>query len=146
MQNNIGKVVIDVKGIPLPFVRTNQWFLVITVTLALLLNQPWILAIAWALGVFSLIAGTNPLFFLVRPLLSKSPSDYPMEDPAQQRFNQWIAVLCLSLSLLGFLAGWHAVGILFALMVGIAALGAIMGFCIGCFIRYHYLRYKRLKS
>jgi membrane associated rhomboid family serine protease len=137
-----------VNGIPLPFVRTNQWFLVITVALALLLNQPWILAVSWALGVYSLISGKNPLFFLVRPLLSKSPSAYPMEDPAQQRFNQWISVLCLSLSLLGFLAGWPVVGLLFALMVGVAALTAILGFCIGCFIRYRYLRWRqqRLKS
>lgn len=57
-----------------------------------------------------------------------------MENPARQRFNQWISVHCLSLSLLGFLAGWPVVGILFALMVGIDALVAIMGFCIGCFI------------
>lgn len=134
---------ICVIGIPLPLVRTNQWFLVITVALALFLNQPGILAIPWALGVYSLIAGKNPLFFLVRPLLSKSPSEYPMEDPAQQRFNQWISVLCLSLSLLGFLAGRPFVGFLFALMVGVAALVAIMGFCIGCFIRYRYLLWRR---
>lgn len=141
-------MVICVNGIPLPFVRTNQWFLVITVALALLLDQPWILAISWTLGVYSLIAGKNPLFLLVRPLLSKSPSEYPMEDPAQQRFNQWISVIFLSLSLLGFLAGWPVVGILSALMVGVAALVAIMGFCIGCFIRYRYLRWRqqRLKS
>lgn len=137
---------ISLNGIPLPYVRANQWLQVISVTLALLLKQPWILAIPWALGVYSLIAGKNPLFLLVRPLLSKSPSEYPMEDPAQQRFNQWIAVACLSLSLLGFSAGWPVVGILFALMVGTAALVAILGFCVGCFIRYQYLRWRQQRS
>lgn len=139
-------MVISLHGIPRPYVRANQWLQVISVTLALLLNRPWILAIPWALGMYSLMAGKNPLFSLVRPFLSRSPSAYAMEDPAQQRFNQWIAVLCLSLSLLGFGAGWPVVGILFSLSVGIAALVAIMGFCIGCVIRYRYLRWKQQRS
>jgi hypothetical protein len=139
-------VVIAVTGIPRPYVRANQWFQVISVTLALLVDQSWILAIPWAVGVYSLAFGKNPLFALVRPFLAKPPSGYPMEDPAQQRFNQWIAVACLSLSLLGFLSGLPVVGTLFALLVGTAAMVAILGFCVGCFIRYHYLRWKQNRA
>lgn len=139
-------MVITLNGIPLPYVRANQWLQVATVALSLSLGQPWILGIPWALGVYSLIAGNNPLFYFVRPFLSKSPSEYSMENPAQQRFNQWIAVLCLSLSLLGFLADWTFVGIFFSLLVGTAAFVAILGFCVGCFIRYQYLRWKKRSS
>lgn len=69
-----------------------------------------------------------------------------MEDAEQQRFNQWIAVVCLTISLLGFVTGYPAVGITFAILVGLAAAIAICGFCIGCFIRFQFHRWKQRRG
>ncbi|PTM59130.1 DUF4395 domain-containing protein [Desmospora activa] len=133
-------------GIPLPLVRSNQCFQILSVLLALVLNQVWILAIPLTVGIWSLVTGKNPLFLLLRPLLMKPSTDYPLEDPAQQRFNQSIAVGCLALSLLGFGLGWPVVGTIFAGMVAMAALIALLGFCVGCFIRFQYLKWKHNRN
>jgi hypothetical protein len=133
-------------GIPRPLVRANQWFQVLSVALALITGQYFILLIPLLVGLYSLIMRQNPVFWVVRPFLKKPASHYVMEDPAQQRFNQMIAVICLILSLIGFYAGMPIVGYVFAIMLGIAAFVAILGFCIGCFIRYQYLRYKQRKA
>ncbi|MDN4595325.1 DUF4395 domain-containing protein [Polycladomyces subterraneus] len=129
-------------GIPLPFVRTNQWMIVSTVLAALLFSQPWILVIPLLVGIISLSTGKNPAFWLARPFLSKPLSQYLAEDPDQQRFNQWISVICLAVSLIAFSLGWTTVGTVFAVMVALAAFIAILGFCIGCFIRYQFLQWK----
>ncbi|MDR6227238.1 DUF4395 domain-containing protein [Desmospora profundinema] len=133
-------------GIPLPLVRVNQWFQVGSVLLALGLNQVWILAIPLLVGIASLVFRKNPLFLLARPLLKKPAADYPLEDPAQQRFNQGIAVSCLTLSLAGFSLGWPVLGYTFAVLVAVAALIAILGFCVGCFIRMQILRWKHNRN
>jgi uncharacterized membrane protein len=133
-------------GIPVPFVRANQWLIVSTVLVSLLFSQPWILAIPLLVGIFSLTTGKNPAFWLARPFLSKPLGQYPTEDPDQQRFNQWISVIFLAVSLIAFSLGWTTVGIVFAAMVSLAAFIAILGFCIGCFIRYHYLQWKHRRQ
>jgi hypothetical protein len=133
-------------GIPLPLVRFNQWFQVITVLLALGTGQIWILAIPLLIGLISLVTGINLLFLSVRPLLKKPASAYPLEDPAQQRFNQGIAVGCLGGSIITFGLGWTGIGTALAILVAVAALIAILGFCVGCFIRMQLLRWKRSRS
>jgi hypothetical protein len=133
-------------SIPLPIVRTNQWLIVSSVLAALLFSQPWILAIPLLVGIISLTTGKNPAFWLVRPFLSKPLNQYPAEDPDQQRFNQWISVICLAVSLIAFSLGWTTVGTVFAIMVALAAFIAILGFCIGCFIRYQYLQWKHRRQ
>jgi len=133
-------------GIPLPFVRTNQWLIVSTVLAALLFSQPWILVIPLLVGIISLTTGKNPAFRLARPFLSKPLDQYPAEDPDQQRFNQWISVIFLAVSLIAFSLGWTTVGTVFAVMVALAAFIAILGFCIGCFIRYQYLQWKHRRQ
>lgn len=133
-------------GIPLPFVRANQWLIVVAVLSALLFSEPWILAIPLIVGIISLALNKNPVFWMVKPFLSKPMGQYPMEDSDQQRFNQWISVICLSLSLIAFAMGWTTVGIVLAVMVSLAAFIAILGFCVGCFIRYQYLQWKHRRQ
>jgi hypothetical protein len=133
-------------GIPAPFVRANQWFQVLSVLIALVSGVYWILAVPLAFGAYSLAFRRNPLFYLIPPFLKKPLSEYQQEDADQQRFNQWIAVICLGLSLLGFLAGLPAVGYAFAVLVGLAAAVALLGFCIGCFIRFQYLQWRHRRT
>ncbi|WP_100399077.1 DUF4395 domain-containing protein [Bacillus sp. FJAT-44742] len=134
-------------GIPKPLVQTNQAFIVITVLLSLIFSI-WILFLPFINGMVSLIANSNPVIRLGRNFLKKKPSQYVLEDPEQQRFNQWIATICLGLSLLLYFLGFPAISIAFSVMVLLAAGIALTGYCIGCTIRYRYMmwKYKRQQT
>ncbi len=83
-----------------------------------------------------------------KQFLRKEASFYRLEDRDQQLFNQWIATSCLGLSLLFFMVNLPVVSAAFSIMVLIAAGVALMGYCIGCTIRYRYMmwKYKRKKQ
>lgn len=132
-------------GIPKPLVQTNQLFIVLT-TLAGLLFSSWILLLPIVIGVTTLISKRNPLIMAGRRLLPKR--SYQMEDAAQQLFNQWIATICLIVSFLSFQFDLSVLGYTFGIMVILAAGVALMGYCIGCTIRYRYMmwRYKRKQA
>ncbi|WP_332628960.1 DUF4395 domain-containing protein [Halalkalibacter flavus] len=128
-------------GIPKPLVQANQAFIVITVLLSLLLSK-WILLIPFIIGVITLVTKHNIIMIVGRKFLKKPKDKYILEDPDQQIFNQWIATICLGLSLLFFNVGFVALGYVFSIMVLLAAGIAILGFCIGCTIRYRYMMWK----
>jgi hypothetical protein len=133
-------------GIPRPLVRTNQWFIVITSLAGLFIN-PVILLLPFLVGVLTLIMKKNPIILFSKRFLRRPMKDYVMEDRDQQLFNQWIATICLGLSLLFFLFHLNVLAIIFSVMVILAAGIAIMGYCIGCTIRFRYKmwKYKREK-
>ncbi|OQM45234.1 hypothetical protein B6A27_14585 [Anoxybacillus sp. UARK-01] len=121
-------------SVPRPFVRVNQWFIVFSVLFTSMTYQEWSL-------LFPLISSLLGLFFhfhlvmrAAKFFLRKEPSEYIPEDDAQQSFNQIIAVICLSIGYVSFLAGWTKIAYVFTLLVALAAFAAILGFCIGCFI------------
>ncbi|MDM5219996.1 DUF4395 domain-containing protein [Peribacillus sp. NJ11] len=136
----------EIRSIPRPLVRTNQWVILLSVATALLTGQIWILAIPLAAGLLGLFFNFNPVMRLAKLFLKKKPSDYIPEDHSQQQFNQAIAVVCLGLGLTSFLLGWKVIGYIFTLMVGMASLIAILGFCIGCFILYQWKQYSYRRS
>ncbi|MGE7763387.1 DUF4395 domain-containing protein [Peribacillus sp. NPDC097895] len=136
----------EIRSIPRPLVRTNQWVILLSVTTALLTGQIWILLIPLAAGLSGLLFNFNPVMRLAKPFLKKKPSDYIPEDHSQQQFNQVIAVVCLGLGLISFLLGWNVVGYIFTLMVGLASFIAILGFCIGCFILFQWKRHSHQRS
>ncbi|MDM5214908.1 DUF4395 domain-containing protein [Peribacillus sp. NJ4] len=136
----------EIRSIPRPLVRTNQWVILLSVATTLLTGQIWILAIPLAAGLLGLFFNFNPVMRLAKLFLKKKPSDYIPEDHSQQQFNQAIAVVCLGLGLTSFLLGWKVIGYIFTLMVGMASLIAILGFCIGCFILYQWKQYSYRRS
>ncbi|MGD6856009.1 DUF4395 domain-containing protein [Bacillus infantis] len=129
-----------VRSIPRPLVRTNQWFIVISVVASWLTGQEWILAIPLIAGLMGLLFGFNPVMRAARTFLKKSPSSYIPEEWDQQQFNQVIAVVCLAGGLLSYAFGFTTLGHIFTIMVALAAFVAILGFCIGCFIRFQLIR------
>jgi hypothetical protein len=133
-------------GIPRPLVRVNQAFILVFAVLALVTPVRHLLLLPLAVGIHALITRDNLLFRLARPFLRQPLDHYVMEDPDQQRFNQWIAVLCLGLSWLSFMVGLPVTGYVFGGMVAIASGLAICGFCIGCAIRYRWLMWKNQRS
>jgi len=128
--------------LPKPLITFNQWFILTTVILSLATDLYFLLAFPLLAGVMGLLFKWNPVLIVARKFLSKPARSYPQEDVAQLQFNQSIAVACLALALFGFYSGFVVVGYTFALMVGIASGVALMGFCVGCFIRFQWQQYR----
>lgn len=133
--------------IPRPLVQTNRAFLVVTIAAGLLLHHA-ILLLPLVTGLIGLIFHRNPVILAGRPFLKKSPDHYHREDPSDQRFNQWIATVLVTLSILSFAARYPVAGYVFGSMVILAAGIALLGFCIGCYIhfRYRQWQYKRFQA
>jgi hypothetical protein len=132
----------QIQSIPRPLVRTNQWFIVLSVLVTWFTKQEWILAIPLAAGLMGLIIDFNPIMWFAKIFLKKNPSEYIPEDKDQQQFNQVISVICLAGGLISYLFHWTVLGYVFTVMVGLAAFVAILGFCVGCFIRYQWKQYQ----
>lgn len=134
------------RSIPQPLVRTNQWFIVLSVIASWLTGNVWILAIPLAAGLSGLLFGFNPIMRIARSFLKKPVKEYIPEDWEQQQFNQLIAVICLAGGLVSYLLGIPLLGYIFTIMVALAAFIAILGFCIGCFIRFQWKKYQARKT
>lgn len=132
-------------SIPKPLVQSNQAFIVLSVILALVFHKA-ILLLPFLVGAYTLITKKNPVIQFNKRFLKKPANQYIQEDRDQQLFNQWIATICLGLSLLFFALGITAAGYAFSLMVLIASAVALMGYCIGCTIRYRYMMWKHQKA
>jgi disulfide bond formation protein DsbB len=136
----------QIHSIPRPLVRSNQWVIVLSVLLTWVTKQEWILAIPLVAGLMGLIIDFNPIIRFAKIFLKKKPSEYIPEDKEQQQFNQVISVICLAGGLISYLLNWTILGNVFTIMVALAAFVAILGFCVGCFIRYQWKQYQYRRS
>lgn len=134
------------KTIPQPLVRTNQWIIFLSVLLSLFMQQYRILLIPLLAGFCGLLFQWNPIMKLASLFLQKPRKEYRQEDWDQQQFNQIIAVVCLAAGSISFFLNWNIAGYIFTIMVGVASIVAILGFCIGCFIRFQWKRYQYNRS
>lgn len=135
-----------VKTIPLTLVRANQWVIFLSVLLSLVLQQYWIMLIPLIAGLCGLLFQWNPIMKVASLFLKKPKKEYHQEDWDQQQFNQIIAIVCLTIGSLSFFLNWTVLGYIFSIMVGIASIVAILGFCIGCFIRFQWKKYQYNRS
>lgn len=135
-----------IRTIPRPLVRTNQWFIFLSVVITWISGQEWILTVPLIFGMLGLLVDFNPIMRFAKLFLKKNPSEYVPEEHAQQQFNQVIAVVFLGLGLLSFLMNWTLAGYVFTVMVALASFIAILGFCIGCFIRFQWQQYRYRRS
>lgn len=133
------------KTIPKPLVLTNQWFIVLSVAATWISGLGWILLIPLIAGIMGLLFKFNPVMKTAKLFLKKPMSEYIPEDFDQQQFNQAIAVICLSLGFIGYVLNWMIFAYIFTAMVALAAFIAILGFCIGCFIRFQWQQYRHRK-
>lgn len=132
------------KEIPIPYVRTNQLGIIALFLLGLFLQQPWVIVVLWVLQAASLTFGLKGNLFvqLVKPLLANKISGTRTEAAELQRFNNSIAVILLTASVLCFAIGWTIAGYILAGFVAAAALVAVCGYCIGCFLYYQLKKFK----
>lgn len=136
----------NVRSIPRPLVRANQWTIFLSVILTWITKQEWILAIPLVACLLGLFFNFNPVMRLAKLFLKKNPSEYIPEDAGQQKFNSIIAITCLGFGYLSFLLNWNVAGYIFTIMVGVASFVAILGFCIGCFILFQWKQYSYRRS
>ncbi|GIO16438.1 hypothetical protein J19TS2_59930 [Cohnella xylanilytica] len=129
------------REIPMPYIKANQTGIVLVVLLSFLLGQPWLLAALWAIQAIGLLTGGrwNLFIRLAKPLLRTEGRETQAAELA--KFNNSLAVLFLTLSLLAHALGWAVAGYAFAAMLLLAASAALLGYCIGCTV---YFQYKRL--
>ncbi len=133
-------------SIPRPLVRANQITIVISVLAYFLTEINLFLLIPLSFGLFSLIFGFNPIMELVKLFLPKPYSKYVPEDKEEQKFNQTLAVIMLSISFIASLFELVFISYLFAIFVFLAAFIAILGFCIGCYIHFQISQFKYKKN
>lgn len=125
------------------YVKANQIGIVVSVALALFINEPWILAGLWVVQLAGLLSGgkLNPFVAIAKAVLKNKGEETQAAE--LQRFNNTLAVLFLTLALVSFGFGWPIAGYAFSAMLLLAAGAAVLGFCIGCTI---YFWYKQLRS
>jgi FtsH-binding integral membrane protein len=129
------------KTIPRPLIRINQWVIVLSVLITWISGAYWILLIPLIAGVLGVFFDFNPIMRFAKLFLKKHPSQYIPEDRDEQKFNQILAVIFLFLAVISYSLHWTLLSYVFTTMVALAAFIAILGFCIGCFIRYQWLQY-----
>lgn len=135
-----------IQSIPRPLVRLNQWVIVLSVLCTWVLQNELFLLVPLLAGMCGLVFKVNPIIKIGKLFLRKHPSQYIPEDFDQLQFNQLIAVICLSIGFVSYLAGWNTVAVIFTIMVAMAAIIAILGFCVGCYIRFQWQQYSYRKS
>jgi hypothetical protein len=132
--------------IPRPLVRTNQWFIFLSVAATWLTGQAWILLLPLTAGLLGMFFNFNPVMRMAKLFLKKKLSEYIPEDKDQQQFNQLIAISLLAAGYLGYTLNWTGIAIAATVMVATASFIAILGFCVGCFIRFRWQQYRYKKS
>jgi hypothetical protein len=128
-------------SIPLPIVRLNRLIIVGGVLAALALQAPLITTLLFLLIAPAALFGRrySPVFQIGRRLLARQiDPNAEGEDPRLMRFNNSIAALMLGGAQIAFLAGVPALGYGLAIGVGLAALVALLGFCLGCFLYFQF--------
>jgi hypothetical protein len=132
------------KGIPLPIVNLNRWVLVLGVVGGLLLQQPLFTTVLLVIVLSAVLFGRRGSLILQvgKRLLAKRNAAAQrageLEDPRLMRFNNTIAAVLLGGAQIAFLFGQNVVGWALSLAVAVAAVVALAGFCLGCFL---YLRF-----
>jgi Domain of unknown function (DUF4395) len=123
--------------------RFNQIVIVSGLTVALLFNQPLLVA---TIGSVLLLGSVYPAlavfkrFYLsgVRPLLGVKP-DTVDDDPRPHNFAQGLGGVFLVLATLFFVAGLPLVGwSLSGIVIALALLNLTTRFCVGCFLYYQF--------
>ena len=130
--------------------RTNQIIIVATVAVAFLIGAEagaWLialLAVCMAIGV--LWPGSGPIQVFYRKVLLPAGVVTPNRQPggtAPHRFAQAMGATCLGLSAICLILGFDVAGwVLGFIVLALALVNLLFGFCTGCFI---YLQLGRVR-
>jgi hypothetical protein len=128
--------------IPMRYVKTNQAGIVLFVVAAMIFS-PWILFVLWLIESVGLLTGGRFNLFvrIAKPFLPTNRGETQAAELT--RFNNALAVIFLTLSLIAFALGWTIAGYVFAAMLLLAAGVALLGYCIGCTLYYQFKMLRR---
>lgn len=131
--------------VPQPLVRLNNIITIVIIAIAWLAQLPLLILIPtiyFGLGAFW---GKNPIMLLGKALLPKG-KNYVMEDRDQLKFNSLLAFIMLAIAMVFYYLGLPIVYYIFIGMCAAANIGAALGYCIGCFIRFQWKQYQYRRS
>jgi general stress protein CsbA len=125
--------------------KTNQIFIIALLAIGFLLSSPWVVAIVCAIMLIGTIAPQAALFQRIhRDILvpnNITKKDLHNEDPAPHRFAQGMGGSVLLIATIALLAGASALGWgLTFLVIALAAVNVLFGFCAGCFVFFQLQR------
>jgi hypothetical protein len=121
--------------------KFNQACIIVLLAWAFLFNWSWLVALVAAVmlvGTFLPEAGLFKQFYarVLRPNGLLKPN-VVADDPQPHLFAQGVGGLFLLLASFSFLAGWSLLGwVLTGIVIALAAVNLLFGFCMGCFIYY----------
>jgi len=128
--------------------RVNQALIIGFLAIGFLLGQPWLVAFVCAVMALGTAAPQAALFQrlyrdVLRPAGALRP-DLHDEDPAPHRFAQGMGAAVLLLASLALFAGAGALGWGLAFVViALAGVNLLFGFCAGCFVYFQLARLRR---
>lgn len=128
--------------------RVNQAFIVGLLALAFVLGLPWLAAFVAAVMAVGTAAPRAALFQrlyldVLRPAGLVKP-DLHAEAAAPHRFAQGLGAAVLGAGVLALFAGLPTLGWALAIVVIVlAAINLIFGFCAGCFVYFQIARLRR---
>jgi hypothetical protein len=128
--------------------KVNQAVIVALLVVAFVVSLPWLVALVAVVIALGTISPQLALFQrlyrdLLRPAGLLRP-DFHAEDAAPHRFAQGLGAAVLVVASLAQFAGLSALGwALTLLVVLLAAIDLVFGFCAGCFV---YLQLARLRG
>lgn len=133
----------QMREVPMRYVKANQIGIVLFVVLSFLFNQPLILGALWIIQVVGLASGGKLNLFVQIGKAVLTGKGTETQAVELQRFNNVLAVLFLTLALVSFGLGWQIAGYIFSSMLLLAASAALLGYCVGCTV---YFWYKQLRA
>jgi hypothetical protein len=129
--------------------KVNQAAIITLLVLGFLFNQPWLVALVAAVMVLGTLNPRLALFQrfyaeVLRPAGLLKP-DLHVEDAAPHRFAQGLGGAFLVAASAALFVGLAALGWLLALVVvALAAINLLFGFCAGCFVYFQLARLRRV--
>ncbi|PWW34731.1 uncharacterized protein DUF4395 [Paenibacillus pabuli] len=133
----------QMREVPMRYVKANQIGIVLFVVLSFLFNQPLILGALWIIQVVGLASGGKLNLFVQIGKVVLTGKGTETQAVELQRFNNVLAVLFLTLALVSFGLGWQVASYIFSSMLLLAASAALLGYCVGCTV---YFWYKQLRA
>ncbi|QGR00176.1 DUF4395 domain-containing protein [Paenibacillus psychroresistens] len=127
--------------VPMPYVKANQMGIVAFVLLSTFFQLPFLfLVLLWVIQISGAIFGSNLFIQLAKGFVKVEGKETQAAE--LQRFNLTLGILFLTVSLLCFANHWNMAGYIFSWILGIVALIALSGYCLGCMIYYQFKQIK----
>lgn len=134
------------RNIDMNALRTNQIMIILLVSAGFLLNNPWLVLLTALVTFIGTVFGFPGFIFIYKwialPTKLVKP-DLINDDPFAHRFAQMIATSFLITSAFVWFLGYQTLSWVLALIVvALALINLLTGFCLGCFI---YFQLDKLK-